>query len=107
MVYCVCYHILLYEVVSLVDHASLMGYAMAAITSSAPAIFSFGDTSSELLSLVQNSTELNCQLLVCQYIIDLSPFLIVFFAQSYHCLLSLWHCAAGMWTKRPACLLSH
>ena len=49
----------------LVKHGSLMGYAMAAITTSAPAFFSFGDTSSELLSLVQNSTELNCQLLVC------------------------------------------
>lgn len=47
------------------EHASLMGYAMAAITSSTPAIFSFGDTSSELLSLVQNSTELDCQLMVC------------------------------------------
>ena len=48
----------------LVNQASLMGYAMAAITTSAPAFFSFGDTGSELLSLVQNSTELDCQLLV-------------------------------------------
>lgn len=47
------------------EQASLMGFAMAAITSSAPAIFSFGNTSSELLSLVQTSSELDCQLLVC------------------------------------------
>jgi len=48
-----------------VEQASLMGFAMAAITSSAPTIFSFGDTSSELLTLVKTSNELDCQLLVC------------------------------------------
>lgn len=53
----------------LVKHASLMGYAMAAITTSAPAFFSFGDTSSELLSMIQNSTELNSQLLVCCFLV--------------------------------------
>ena len=65
---------------SLVEHASLMGYAMAAITSSAPAIFSFGDTSPELLSLVQNSTELDCQLLVSYLLDEMTSTL------SYHCL---------------------
>ena len=62
VIYCACDTMC---VLVVVEHAALMGFAMAAITSNTPAMFSFYTTSSELLSLVENSSTLDHQLLVC------------------------------------------